>query len=85
MGAFEYYAIFALTTSLTLIYVLFWPAIYQAKLDGVDNDFTNAPIISLVIFFIVNTVLAPVMVWLIFVPSLYKNAELGITRAIREK
>jgi hypothetical protein len=85
MGAFEYYAIFALTTSLTLIYVLFWPAIYQAKLDGVDNDFTNAPIISLVIFFIVNTILAPAMIWLILVPSLYKNAELGITRAIREK
>jgi hypothetical protein len=85
MGAFEYYAIFALTTSLTLIYVLFWPAIYQAKLDGVDNDFTNAPIISLVIFFIVNTILAPAVIWLILVPSLYKNAELGITRAIREK
>ena len=85
MGAFEYYAIFALTTSLTLIYVLFWPAIYRAKLDGVDNDFTNAPIISLVIFFIVNTILAPAMIWLILVPSLYKNAELGITRAIREK
>lgn len=85
MGLFEYYAIFALTTSLTLIYTLFWPVIRQAKLDGIDNAFTNAPLTSLVIFFIVNTVLAPVMIWLILVPSLYTNAEAGITRAVREK
>lgn len=85
MGVFEYYAIFALTTSLTLIYVLFWPVIRQAKLDGIDNDFTNSSLTSLVIFFIVTAILAPAMIWLILVPSLYTNAEAGITRAVREK
>jgi hypothetical protein len=85
MGAFEYYAIFCLATSLTLIYELFWPIIALAKQDGIDNDFTRAPILSLFVFFVVNVILAPLVIWLLIVPPLYAGAFLGISKAVREK
>jgi hypothetical protein len=85
MGAFDYYVIFCLATSLTLIFELFWPIIALAKRDGIDNDFTRSPLLSLFIFFIVNTVLAPLVVWLLIIPPLFSGAFLGISRAVREK
>jgi hypothetical protein len=85
MGAFELYIIFCLATSLTLIYELFWPIIAHARQDGIDNDFTRSPLLSLFIFFIVNTVLAPLVIWLLVFPPLFSSAFLGITKAVREK
>jgi hypothetical protein len=85
MGAFELYIIFCLATSLTLIYELFWPIIAHARQDGIDNDFTRSPLLSLFIFFIVNAVLAPLVVWLLIIPPLFSGAFLGITKAVREK
>jgi hypothetical protein len=85
MGAFELYLIFCLATSLTLIYELFWPIIAHARKDGIDNDFTRSPLLSLFIFFIVNTVLAPLVIWILVFPPLFAGAFLGITKAVREK
>jgi hypothetical protein len=85
MGAFELYLIFCLATSLTLIYELFWPIIALARRDGIDNDFTKSPLLSLFIFFVVNTVFAPLVIWLLIFPSLFASAFLGITKAVREK
>jgi len=85
MGVFEYYTIFCLATSLTLIYEMFWPVIAHARLDGVDNTFTQSPLLSLFIFFVINAVLAPLVIWLLIFPPLYSAAFLGITKAVREK
>jgi hypothetical protein len=85
MGAFELYIIFCLATSLTLIYELFWPVIALARREGIDNDITRSPLLSLFIFFIVNTALAPLVVWLLVFPPLFSSAFLGITKAVREK
>jgi hypothetical protein len=85
MGAFEYYAIFCLATSLTLIYELFWPVIALARREGVDNTFTQSPLLSIFIFFVINTILAPLVVWLLVFSPLYAAAVIGITKAVREK
>jgi len=85
MGAFELYIIFCVATSLTLIYELFWPIIALARREGIDNDFTRSPLLSLFIFFIINAVLAPLVVWLLIIPPLFSGAFLGITKAVREK
>jgi hypothetical protein len=85
LGAFELYIIFCLATSLTLIYELFWPIIALARRDGIDNDLTRSPLLSLFIFFVVNAVLAPAVVWLLVFPPLFAGAFLGITKAVREK
>jgi hypothetical protein len=85
MGAFELYLIFCLATSLTLIYELFWPIIAHARKDNIDNDFTRSPLLSLFIFFVVNTVLAPLVFWILVFPPLFAGAFLGITKAVREK
>jgi len=84
MGAFEYYAIFCLATSLTLIYELFWPVIALAKRDGIDNTFTQSPLLSLFVFFVINAVLAPLVIWLLVFPPLFSAAFLGISKAVRE-
>jgi hypothetical protein len=85
MGVLEYYAIFCLATSLTLIYELFWPVIALARQEGVDNTFTQSPLLSIFIFFVINTILAPLVVWLLVFPPLYAAAVIGITKAVREK
>ena len=78
------YISMALATSLVCWWYLFWPAVRDAQLDEIENDITRSPYLSSIVFVIINTILAPLVIFAIFVPSAFEGAKQGITKAIRE-
>lgn len=72
MELIEYYLIFALATSIACCYEFFWPAIKEAQLLGVQNEFTEYPKLSCFIYLCISALIAPVLV----IPMLFtKSAE----------
>ena len=70
MELIEYYFIFALATACACCYEFFWPAIQEAKLLGVQNEFTEYPILSVIIYICISTIVAPILV----VPILFTES-----------
>lgn len=84
MSVLEFYILFCITTSITAILDLFWPAIQLARKDKIKNEVTEYPIFSAAIFFIINIIIAPLLFFVIIVPSLNEQATRGLSKAIRE-
>lgn len=84
MSLFEYYLLFCITTSITAIYEIFWPAISAARKDGIKNEITEYPILSTIIFLVLNIIIAPALFLVIIVPSLHASAVAGINKSVRE-
>ena len=84
MSVLEFYILFCITTSITSILDLFWPAIKLAKKDGIKNEVTEYPLFSIGVFFTINLVIAPLLFFVIIVPSLNEQAIRGLSKAIRE-
>lgn len=76
------YFIFALTTGLSATYELFWPIVKQAKKEGVVNEFTKSPYLCFSVFTILQTLIAPIIAIIVFVPPLYEAAYAGIHREV---
>jgi hypothetical protein len=55
-----------------------------AKQQGIVNPFTEQPLLSSLVFFIINALFAPVIIFVLFVPKMFEQASLGINKAIRE-
>jgi len=62
MGLIEYYLIFALATAIACWYEFFWPLLSEARKIGVDNEFTKYPVMSSLIYVIISTIIAPVLI-----------------------
>jgi hypothetical protein len=80
MGLIEYYLIFAISTALTTWYEFFWPALVEAKSLGVVNEFTEYPNLSSVIYIIISTVTAPLLV----VPLLFSAKSEKFRNGLRQ-
>lgn len=80
----EYYILFCIATSITALLDIFWPVIKQARADGIFNEVTEYPIFSLFVFFIINTIIAPLLIFVVLVPSLNEQAVKGLSKSIRE-
>lgn len=66
MELMGYYALFALSISLAATYLWFWPLLQQAKVQGIQNAFTGYPILSTIIYVLVSTIVAPILVFPMF-------------------
>lgn len=84
MTVLEFYLLFCITTSITSLMYLFWPVIQLARKDGIKNEVTQYPILSTFIFFVINAIIAPLLFFVIIVPSLTEQATKGLNKAIRE-
>ena len=62
MGLIEYYIIFALATACACCYEFFWPTIEEARVLGVQNEFTEYPVLSAIIYIGISTIVAPILV-----------------------
>jgi len=78
------YLIFCITTSICCLYEIIWPAMRGAKQEGIVNPFTEQPLLSSIVFFIINALFAPIIIFVLFVPKMFEQASLGINKAIRE-
>lgn len=70
MGLIEYYCIFALATACACCYEFFWPTISEAKLLGVQNEFTEYPVLSAFIYICISALVAPILV----LPMLFNDS-----------
>lgn len=84
MTIFEFYILFCITTSIVAILDIFWPAIVAARKDGIKNELTEYPLLSVMIFFCINTVIAPLLFLVVVVPKLNASAVTGLNKVIRE-
>lgn len=82
MGLIEYYVLFALSTSITACYLWFWPLLQKAKSQKITNSFTENPKLSTMIYIIISTVVAPILVLPLVSNTLAEKFELGLSKEI---
>ena len=62
MELIEYYFIFAIATALSCCYEFFWPAVKEARVLGIENEFTEYPKLSAFIYICISALIAPILV-----------------------
>lgn len=82
MGLIEYYIIFALATSIFALIDIFYPALNAAKADGVVNSLTENPKLSYLIYLCITTIVAPLVIFPLLVPSLNERFRESISKTI---
>ena len=80
-----YYLLFALSTSITACYVWFWPILQQAKVKGISNALTKAPVLAILVFIVVTTLVAPVIVLPLIVPDMGESFARGLERELMKQ
>lgn len=85
MGLIEYYIIFALTTAIACWYEFYWPVMREAKELGIENVTTNNPVLSSVVYIMISTVIAPVLVVPFFSSKKSELFRQGLRKGIFEK
>jgi len=75
----------ALATGIVSWRYIFWPLVKEARGLGINNDITRAPYLSSLVFIIINTIFAPIVTVIIFVPSFFEAAKLGMLKSISEE
>jgi hypothetical protein len=80
-----YYFIFAVATSVTSCYFLFWQVLQSAIKKGISNHLTNRPALSVMIHLALGLVWAPVIFVILVVPSFSENYKLGMESVINDK
>jgi hypothetical protein len=74
----------ALATSIVSWWFMFRPLVKEAIDAGVNNDITRSPKLSSLVFIIINTIMAPIILPIVFIPSMFESARAGMRRAINE-
>ncbi len=82
MGIIEYYLLFALSTSIAACYLWFWPLLQKAKSQNITNSFTLNPVLSIVIYIIVSTIIAPILLFPLFSDNMAEKFERGLSKEI---
>ena len=78
MGLIELYILFALTTSITCCLLFFWPLISEARDAGINNEFTQYPIMSSAIFIVISCIMAPFLI----LPILFESKAEQFRRSL---
>ena len=82
MELIGYYALFSLSISLAATYLWFWPIIQTAKSQDVKNAFTNYPVLSTIIYIMLSTVVAPILVFPMFSNAMAARFKHGLETEI---
>lgn len=82
MELIGYYALFAFSTSITACIFWFWPLMQQAREAGIQNTFTEYPKTSTVIYVLVSSIVAPLLLPPMFSEEMAKKFSSGLAREI---
>jgi hypothetical protein len=82
MELISYYLLFALSTAIAACYLWFWPMVQQAKTQGVENSFTEYPVLSSVVYVLISTVVAPLLVPPMLSENIAQRFQAGLHREI---
>ena len=82
MELIGYYLLFALSTSITACYFWFWPLVQQARREQISNTFAQYPKTSTVVYILVSTVVAPLLVFPLLSARMAEQFEAGLAREI---
>lgn len=78
MELIGYYILFACSLSLTACYFWFWPILQEARAADIQNSFTQYPKLSLVIYFIISAIVAPLMLFPMLNAAMALRFEIGL-------
>ena len=82
MELIGYYLLFAFSTSITACIFWFWPLVQQARASGITNTFTQYPKTSTIIYVLVSTVVAPLLIAPMFSEQMAKRFSIGLAKEI---
>ena len=82
MELIGYYLLFALSTSITACYFWFWPLVQQARREQISNTFSQYPKTSTVVYIVVSTVAAPLLVLPLLSERMAEQFQAGLAREI---
>lgn len=85
MELIGYYLLFAFSTSITACIFWFWPLVQQAQASGIENTFTQYPKTSTVIYVLVSTVVAPLLIPPMFSEQMAQKFSSGLAREILQQ
>lgn len=82
MELIGYYLLFAFSTSITACIFWFWPLVQQAREAGVTNTFTEYPKTSTVVYVLISTVVAPLLLPAMLSDKMAQRFSAGLAREI---
>lgn len=82
MELIGYYLLFAFSISLSACYFWFWPVLQEAKAAGTKNSFTEYPVLSTVIYIVISTIVAPLLIFPMFSSKMALQFESGLRSEI---
>jgi nicotinamide riboside transporter PnuC len=82
MGLIEYYLLFALSTSITSWYIWYKPLVRKARETNIKNSFTEYGKLSSIVYIIVSSIIAPVIVLPLLSSQFAENFERGLAKEI---
>jgi hypothetical protein len=75
------YLVFALTTSICAWLFYYMPVVIEAKRLGVNNSFTNSPVLSSMVYIVISSFIAPSL----FIPLFSEHHGKLFRNALREE
>ena len=81
MGLIEWYAIFALTTGIMALVTVFNPLLRKAQSLGIENPFTDNPLLTQVVYLVISVITAPVL----FLPLVVPSMNVRFTNALEKQ
>lgn len=82
MELIGYYAIFAVSISITICIFYFWPLIVQAKAQGVVNAFTQHPKLSALVYIFLSSIVAPLLVLPLLSNQMAEKFQAGLAKEV---
>lgn len=82
MELIGYYLLFAFSIAIAACYLWFWPLVQQARSDGIQNSFTEYPLISTVVYVLVSAVVAPMLLPPMLSEAMAQRFQAGLRREI---
>lgn len=82
---FEYYIIFALATSIFALIDVFMPVLREAQEFGVKNTLTENPKLSYFVYLCISTLIAPMLVLPLLVPSMNARFRASLANMVNEQ
>ena len=85
MGLIEWYLLFALTTAIMAAIDVFIPLLSEARSNGVANVLTTNFKLSIVVYLGISTLMAPLLIVPLLVPSMNERFKDTLNKIISEQ
>ena len=85
MNYYLIYTIFAAATASSALYEIYWPLLKEARALGIVNELTTSPKLGCFVFWCVHFIIAPVVIVVIFIPSLSAAFATGLRKVIESE